>query len=151
MSYISPQTLKLLRRFRSARNRTLPVYQLRELMPDEEYRHRMDILLGEGYIELADVFSSRKSNGALFLGEPKAYRLTTADIDYLSMCDQKDQEKADKKRIEEQDKAQAKEDKIKDRRHDYHVAAFGAVLGAVLTLLVEHFDQVAAWLISLFH
>ena len=40
---------------------------------------------------------------------------------------------------EKQQRAQRIIEKRQDRRHDYLVGAFGAILGALFTLLVEHF------------
>lgn len=43
-----------------------------------------------------------------------------------------------------QERAQAAKDKREGRRHDYLVAAFGAVVGSALTLLIEHIGELIA-------
>ena len=52
---------------------------------------------------------------------------------------------------EKQQHAERMKEKKQDRRHDYLIAAFSAIVGSLLTLLVEHFDKLVMFLKKLVH
>ena len=151
MLKLSSKAFELLRRFQLSSGHTLTVTELRTLMPEDELDYRLRELADHSLIEVSELSDPSVESGIFFSGSPCAYRLTVAGWDYLLSRYQEDQEKAYQERIKKQDEAKSKKDKVKDRVHDYLVAIVGAIVGSSVTLLVEHFDQVAAWLNSLFH
>lgn len=63
-------------------------------------------------------------------------------LDVQTRLDQQACEKAEAEEKECSLAAQAVKEKRKDRRHDYIVAAFSAVVGSMLTLFIEHADNI---------
>lgn len=55
------------------------------------------------------------------------------------LSEQQAQQAARQDAKEKQQSVDARAERIKDRRHDYLVAAFGAIIGSACTLIFEHF------------
>lgn len=77
---------------------------------------------------------------------PSAYVLLPMGETVLAAQRREHEQRAQDRAEQEEAISQACVEKRKDRRHEYLVAAFGAVLGSLLTLLVEHFDELVAFL-----
>jgi len=80
------------------------------------------------------------------------YEKTTLTIRHhiVNSKQAREQKAKDEAKKKENDANAIKKDR-KNRRHDYFVAAFGAVLGAILALLIEHMDKAIAFFVNLFH
>ena len=65
---------------------------------------------------------------------------------YLSLCNEKDQKRTDEKRKENDNLAKAEVNRKKQFKHDWLVSVTSAVVGAVLTLIIEHFSEILAFL-----
>ncbi len=70
-------------------------------------------------------------------------------VDAVSAFDQREHEQhrknAENTAKEKQQQTELRINERKNRRHDYLVAAFGAVVGALVTLFAEHFDEIVAF------
>lgn len=80
-----------------------------------------------------------------------SFRLTAAGEMALVEFEHQREQDAQNRAKQEKAISQACVEKRKDRRHDYLVATFSAVLGVLFTLLVEHFDEIVAFLKQLVH
>ena len=84
-----------------------------------------------------------QQNGASWI-QPTAYALLPMGEAVLAAERQQREHDAREHAEKEQERAQAAIDKRESRRHDYLVTAFGVVIGALLTLLIEHFCELIA-------
>lgn len=144
MSAISSETAALLRRFAVAKDRTLSVDTLHQLLPGREYKDRIDALRKENVLAVAD--SRSYADGDLYVvGRPSAYRLTAYGADLLSAFEKDQQERADReaeaKRKEADQRTQAQIDKKQKFRHDFKVAAFSVALTAAIAFFIQHFSK----------
>ena len=103
---------------------------------DERQQHLTDL----GYIEATD-YACSEEYGAFQL-YPTGWRLSITGRDAISAYERDRQERAEQetkeaKRQSAQD-AKAAQDLKKKFRHDYAVAAFSAVSGAFVTLVLEY-------------
>ena len=77
------------------------------------------------------------------------YILTPLGSTALAEFERQRQHDSDEHAEKEKARSQSVEDQRKQRRHDYLVAAFSAIFGVLLTLLVEHFNQLVAFIVNL--
>ena len=89
------------------------------------------------------VMSQSELAGANSYGELRIGSLgIAAMLEYESRLKKEENERARQEAKDRAEHAQAVEDKKKDRRHDFLVAAFGGIV----TLLVEHFGDIMHFL-----
>lgn len=154
MSDLSTASVAVLSTFRHAPKNMLSVKKLCRLLPDAAaYEYRVGELINAGLIEPCRWEPRRTVNGVFFSGAATAFRLTVKGSDYLSALDQQRKNRAKKNKQQKEDHARAKKQHAEDLRYDRHTAIIaaivGAVTGSVLTLLIEHFDQLIVWVQSL--
>lgn len=82
-----------------------------------------------------------KAGGSSFWITPKALSELAAIDERLDHENKKATDDAAKQKKKD---AEAVVQMRQNRHHDYHVATFGAIIGVIATLLIEHFDDIIA-------
>lgn len=90
------------------------------------------------------------ARGLIARPEP-SYRLNFLGSNALKEFEQERIKCAEHEAEKNADKAQAVKDKRQDRKHDYLVALFGAIVGSLFTLLFEHIGEVVAFIKDFLH
>ena len=108
-------------------------------------------------LETKNILKNMKSDGMLS-GEFASYsslRLTPLGVTVLLQSrhenEQHRQNDAKLQAEKSANKAEQEKNLNKQFRHEWCVALASAALGSVLTLFIEHFEQVRVWITSLLH
>lgn len=140
MHDFAPETLALLKCIAACDGQCLRYDALSPHLKLSEFQYRVRELAHHKLVTpVLDVYEDSRVT-------TMAAKMTHAGIDYLILLgrleenarrDQAEREaKEDKQRVEHAVEVR------KQRNHDYLVAAFGAVLGMITTLFVEHFYEI---------
>lgn len=154
MSDLSAASIALLSAFRRAPEGKLSTAKLRRLLPDPvTYEYRIGLLISAGLIEPCNWEPSHTVDGVFFSGAATAFHLTVKGRDDLSALDQQRKQRAKKHKQQKIDHARAEKQRAEDLRYDRHTAIIAAIVGAfagsMLTLFIEHFDQLIVCVKSL--
>ena len=149
------ETIDLLTSFRSSANRIQTVEALRHItIDDENLNYRVEQLRKAGLIEACDFSPTYADGNILVTGCPTSFRMTVKGEDYLAMLDQQRKQCSKKRKQKELDDARAEKQNLKNRRYDRHTAIianiFSVIIGSMLTLLIEHHNEIIVWVKALF-
>ena len=115
---------------------------LDEARPEYVTEFRLDALADLGFVDLG------------YHSGTKVYILTPAGEDALDELERRNNQKraqnAKLQKEKDADRAYAAQEKRKDRRHNYLVAAFQASLAFLFGLVAEHKLQLIAFVVKLF-
>lgn len=154
MDKLVPEAEELLMRFRTAGETGISVADLEVLLPDGKYEYCMPFLSAAGYIVISDWSEPDKEYvrmGAVHSGSPAAFRITYAGIRYLTMRDQQNYQRAERKRAKKNKKAQERENKIKNIRKRKSVSVFLKLISTLISFFLQHLNEVPTWFQSHFH
>ena len=135
----APQTVEMLR-FIQDRGGKVSIDEFNAAFPNS--RRWVRDLIREKCVAAVDLRAVQLEDASGI--QPTAYALLPMGEAVLAAQEQQRDQEAREHAEKEQERAQAAIDKRESRCHDYLVTAFGAVIGALLTLLIEHFGELIA-------
>ena len=107
-----------------------------------------DVLAGLQELGYIDVFELGVND--MYIGFPISWRITPAGRIALEAFEEQRKRDAEKKRQDDLDRAQRITDRKKERRDKWLICLVSTCGGSILTLLIEHFDEIVAAVVSLF-
>lgn len=121
-----------------------------------EHKDRVDKLVNETNYEWVDLLLAHdyiSTDDFGLVGETQftytTFRLTAAGEMALAEFERQREQDAQNRAEQEKAISQASKEKRKDRRHDYLVAIISSIVGSLLTLFLEHFDDIVALVVQL--
>ncbi|NLW82776.1 MAG: hypothetical protein GXY42_14060 [Desulfovibrionales bacterium] len=140
---LTDNQLRVLQFFADRPNQWLPA-------PDFAESMAVELLAAEGALEKD--FHVRSLHGSSAPPTPVLYRFKAIKgTQLLQQAYQQRQQDAKEEAQRVADAAQRKQDAKQQRRHEWRLSLVSACVGAVLTLLIEHFHEVLVFLRALFH
>lgn len=113
---------------------------------DQESAERASNLQEEGLMQYS--FYRQNEDGSKAIS---SFWITTKGYDAISAYEKRQQEKEDQQQAQRQADFQAAQDRRKQRHHDYLVGAFGALIGAIVTFLLQHVQDIENAAIKVFN
>lgn len=104
---------------------------------DSVSKERVIRLQDEGLLQY--YFYCKNENGESALS---SYWITTKGFDAISLHSREQQEKEENARKQNQADLEAAQDRRKQRNHDYLVGAFGALIGALVAIFLQHIQDI---------
>lgn len=155
MERLPMETEKILQAFQKAKAGTLSVKKLKALLPEADaYQVRIGQLSDAKLIEPCAWEECQSYDVVIDTGAPTAFRITVKGMDYLAMLDQQRKQRSKKRKQKELDDARAEKQNFENRRYDRHTAIianiFSVIIGSVLTLFIEHHNEIIVWVKTLF-